>query len=142
MSAGPAFAAAAALLAHAAPVEPQGPALQGPAVIVLWASWCASCRAEVERLPRIAPAAAPLLIATLAIDPPALARATLIARHQPTTAAYADAREPATVLAEWGGAGAALPLAVALNAKGQVCGQRRGLLGTDQLRQWARACSK
>lgn len=130
----------AAALANASPLAERAPALRGPVVVVLWATWCASCRAELARLDRIASAAGPLPVRTLAIDPPDAARARLLADRRPLRGAYADQRDKALVLADWGGT--ALPLAVAIDAAGRVCGRRSGLLGTDQLKQWARACSK
>ncbi|WP_213978997.1 TlpA disulfide reductase family protein [Sphingomonas sp. dw_22] len=117
-------------------------ALPRPAVVVLWASWCVSCRAELRRIPELERAAKPLRVVTLAIDPPAAARRALAAAGRPKVDAFADAREPASVLADWGGKGAALPLTVAIDRNGQVCGTKRGLLGTDQLRQWAARCSR
>jgi thiol-disulfide isomerase/thioredoxin len=132
---------AAAPVAGAEPLAPGAPPLSGPAVVVLWASWCASCRAELERLPGLATAAAPLPVRTLAIDPPERARALLVQRGQPVDGAYADRRDPRSVLDAWGGRGSALPVAVALDASGRVCGRKLGLLGTDQLRAWAVRCS-
>ncbi|VVT18841.1 conserved exported hypothetical protein [Sphingomonas sp. EC-HK361] len=126
----------------AQPLSPAEGPLAGPAVVVLWASWCASCQAEIARLPRLAAAAAPLPVRTLAIDPPALARRTLVARGQSVQGAYADGRPPRAVLDQWGGAGSALPVAVALDRNGKVCGRKLGLLGTDQLKQWAARCRK
>lgn len=132
----------AAPLTATTPLSPAAPPLAGPAVVVLWASWCATCRVEVARLPRLAAVARPLPIRTLAIDPPARALTLLRERGQPTDDAYADDRPPRAVLDDWGGAGSALPLAVAIDARGRVCGRKRGLLGTDQLREWARRCSR
>lgn len=134
-------ALASAPLAHAEPISPSHDTLAGPTVVLLWASWCASCKAELERLPRLSSAASPLPIRTLAIDPPGLARDTLLARHQPIDGAFADRRPARAVLDDWGGAGAALPLAVAVDRHGRICGRKRGLLGTDQLRDWASRCS-
>lgn len=134
------MAASAAAVASAQPVEQGQAALKGPAVVVLWASWCASCKAELERLPRLTAAAAPLPVRTLAIDPPARTRALLIQRQMPTLGAFADARDPRRVLDDWGGPGAALPIAVALDSQGKICGRKLGLLGTDQLKQWATIC--
>lgn len=126
----------------ARPLTPGEPPLGGPAVVVLWASWCTSCKAEVARLPQLAAAAAPLPVRTLALDPPDRALALLRERGQPTANAYADDRPPRAVLDEWGGLGSALPIAVALDAQGRICGRKLGLLGTDQLRDWAARCSK
>jgi thiol-disulfide isomerase/thioredoxin len=133
---------AAAPLAAAQPVTPGTVPLAGPAVVVLWASWCASCREELARLPSLAAAATPLPVRTLAIDPPERARALLAQRGQPTDGAYADQRDPRTVLDAWGGQGSVLPVAVALDREGRVCGRKLGLLGTDQLRDWATRCSR
>lgn len=133
---------ATAPVADAKPLSPGASPLVGPAVVVLWASWCASCRAEVARLPRLASMAAPLPIKTLAIDPADRALALLHERGQPIANAYADGRAPRAVLDDWGGTGSALPLAVAIDGHGQVCGRKFGLLGTNQLREWARRCSR
>lgn len=110
-----------------------------PSVVVLWGSWCASCAAELRRLDGMAASARPLPIVTLALDPPERARAALSRNGLKQGTAYADSGDIATVLARWGGR--ALPLAVALDAQGRVCGRRAGLLGTDQLKLWGKQCS-
>ncbi|MGY2734637.1 hypothetical protein [Sphingomonas sp. UYP23] len=93
-------------------------------------------------MPSLAASAAPLPIVTFAIDPPATARRILAERHMSAAAAFADDRAPRAVLDQWGGPGSALPVAVALDRDGNVCGRKLGLLGTDQLKQWAARCSK
>ncbi len=138
----PLLLAVALPFASALPLDPNEQPLRGPSVVVLWASWCASCRAEMDRLPRLSSSAAPLPIHPLALDPPERARALLQQRHQPIAGAYADPRDPRTVLNEWGGRAAALPLAVALDRQGRVCGRKMGLLGADQLHEWAVRCSR
>ena len=133
--------ASAALPAFAYPAvrDASAAAIRGPAVVLLWASWCAPCKSELGRIEAIAAAAAPLRVVTLALDPADEAAAELD-RQGVSAIAYADARPPATVLAAWGGT--ALPLAVAIDARGMVCARKQGLLGTDQLRAWAKRCSR
>jgi thiol-disulfide isomerase/thioredoxin len=121
---------------------PVAPRLTGPAVIVLWASWCQPCLAELQRLPKLMAAAAPLPIVTLAVDPPDMARQTLTDRRMPLANAFADGRDPRVVLEAWGGKGSALPIAVAIDRDGKICGRKLGLLGTDQLKEWAVRCSQ
>ena len=129
---------------YAQPLATSEPALAGPSVVVLWATWCVSCKAELARLPALAAAAAaaPLPIATLAVDRSDTARAALVSRGMPLDRAYADGRPPRTVLDAWGGPGSALPIAVAIDRDGRICGRKVGLLGTDQLNQWAARCSR
>lgn len=143
----PLLMTAAALMAavptqYAQPLTSGEKALSGPAVVILWASWCASCQAELARLPALASAAEPLPIKTLAIDPAERARALLMTRGRTIRGAYADRRPPRAVLDDWGGEGSVLPVAVALDAQGRICGRKIGLLGTNQLREWAARCSK
>lgn len=140
--AGPLTGAAAPVsrLANAVALDGSGRTLPHPAVVMLWATWCASCAAEVRRVPVLAAAAGSLPFVTLAIDPAETAKAAIPKTGLPLARAYADGRPPAEVLADWGGRGAILPLAVAIDRHGRVCASRRGLLGTDQIRQWSRQC--
>lgn len=107
-----------------------------------WASWCAACRAELGAFTAMRDAARPLRTATLALDPPATATANLKAAGLSAVDAYATDAEPGAVLTSLGGAPGRLPLAFATDAQGRICGVRHGLLGSDQLRQWAAACSR
>lgn len=124
----------------AQPVDGSTHTLPRPSVVVLWATWCIPCDGELKRLPSLTKAAAPLPVVTLALDPPRKALMRLRARGRATRDAFADARDPGTVLAAWGGGGAKLPLAVAIDRNGAVCGAKQGLLGTDQLKEWATTC--
>lgn len=120
-------------------LDGRSPVFSGPAVIVLWATWCASCIAELKRIPRLEQAARPLPIVTLAIDPPERARMALERAGVDIGNAFADPGDPAAVLAKWGGT--TLPLAVAVDAQGRICGRKHGLLGTDEIKKWAKSCS-
>ncbi|QYE37270.1 hypothetical protein KZX46_21820 (plasmid) [Polymorphobacter sp. PAMC 29334] len=111
-------------------------------IVLVWASWCVPCLAELGTFHRIAAAGAPLVPATLALDPPVKATAILSKANLPKTLAYATTVAPATVLAQFGGPPPRLPLAFAIDRNGRVCGVRHGLLGTDQVRQWAAQCAK
>jgi hypothetical protein len=130
----------AAALDHARSVVAPSRSIPHPAVVMLWGTWCASCGAEIKRVPALSASARPLPLVTLAIDPPAKAAAALSVAGLSTANAFADDRDPATVLSEWGGKGAILPLAVAIDRNGRVCGAKHGLLGTDQLHSWSKTC--
>ncbi len=135
------IAEALAVALASAPVvtlDPRMTSLPQPGVIVFWASWCDSCAAELRQLPAIRRAADPLPVATLALDPPDKAGNALRNLKVPADAAFADGRPPAEVLARWGAT--TLPFAVAIGLDGRVCGRKEGLLGLDQVRQWARDC--
>jgi len=123
-------------------LDGSGQRMPRPAVILLWAKWCAACTAELRRTPQLADAARPLPLLTLAIDPPQIARAALGAERLDLHKAFADDRSPERVLADWGGGRITLPLTVAINRDGQICGRKHGLLGTDQLKHWSRTCSR
>lgn len=128
--------------AHAVALDGSGKKLPHPAIVMVWATWCASCANEVRRVPALSEAAGPLPFLTLAIDPADRARAAIPRTGLPIGRAFADVRPPARVLADWGGPGAILPLAVAIDREGHVCALKHGLLGTDQIKRWSRQCSR
>lgn len=111
-------------------------------IVMLWASWCAACRAELKTFTAMRFAAAPLTVATLAFDPQAKAVEGLRAAGASSINAFYTEADPAVVLSRLGGLPARLPLAVAIDANGELCGVRHGLLGTDQLREWATTCRR
>ena len=117
-------------------------ALPYPSVVVVWATWCVPCARELPLALGMAPAAAPLPMVSLALDPPDKAAARLAQLKITPHRAFAAPGDIGTVLRTLGGAPASLPLVFALNAKGDICGVRHGLLGGDQLRQWAGTCSR
>ena len=111
-------------------------------VVMLWASWCTACRAELKTFTSMRDAATPLAVATLALDPLAKATEGLHAAGIGSGNSYYTEVEPAIVLGQLGGLPARLPLTVAIDATGAICGVRHGLLGSDQLRQWATTCHR
>lgn len=112
-----------------------------PAIVFLWATWCVPCSRELPLALRMATAGAPLPMVTLALDPSEQAAARLESMKLPKDNAFAAPGDPKTVLEKLGGTPAMLPLALALNSKGEICGTRHGLLGIEQLHAWAKACS-
>jgi thiol-disulfide isomerase/thioredoxin len=88
-------------------------------VVVVGADWCAPCREERGRRVELEKAAAPMPVRFVWLQTALAGRA---------------------VLNRLGGT--MLPLAVAYDAAGRVCGRKQGLLGTDQLHDWARRCSQ
>ncbi len=113
-------------------------------VVMFWRADCGPCLAELADLPQLRKAAAPLRLQPVALDEapgrtgplgPALARIGLSERD--TLRGVGD---PAALLTSYGGAPPRLPLAVAFDGAGRVCGRRTGFLGYDHLRAWAAAC--
>lgn len=123
------------------PMQTPGP-LPASAVIMVWASWCVPCRAELGRFAAMRDAERPLRAMTLALDPGSKAAAGLSAAGVGLKDAYFTDSPPGAVLASLGGTPARLPLALATDSSGRICGIRHGLLGSDQLRAWAASCSK
>ncbi len=112
-----------------------------PHVIVVWMQGCAPCLEELRHLKEIAARTPGWGYVTLALDEPARAREAL-----PHEAAFATAwiasGKPADVLALLNPEKPALPLALGLDRKGEVCARRVGLLGSDVVNGWAATCSK
>ena len=113
-------------------------------VVMFWRTDCGPCLAELADLAQLRKAAAPLRVQPVVLDgapgragPVAavLARAGLTGRD--TLRGVGD---PAALLTAYGGDPPRLPLAVAFDRTGRVCGRRTGFLGYDHLRAWARAC--
>lgn len=113
-----------------------------PAVVVLWATWCAPCMRELPLALRLAPAALPLPLVTLALDPPEAASARLAALHLATDYAFAAPAPPGEILARLGGKQALLPLTIGIDANGRICGRFHGILNADALRSLSLRCRR
>jgi hypothetical protein len=114
----------------------------GPVVLAFWRSDCAPCILELRGARDYAAAARPgrLLFVGLQ-DAPAL-RSAAAKAGAPLAMMVRAEGAPDTILTEFGGAPPRLPLAVALNASGQVCARHLGLLGTDRVRAWVQSCGR
>ena len=143
----------AALAAASAAAPPAATTLDGRAVersalsssvLLFWRADCGPCLVELSDLAKLREAAAPLRVQPVVLDeapgrpgPVAEMLAKVGLTGGDTLRGVGD---PAELLTSYGGAPPRLPLAVAFDAAGRVCGRRTGFLGYDHLRAWAAAC--
>lgn len=113
-------------------------------VALFWRTDCGPCLVELSDLRELRRAAAPLRVTPVVLDitpgapgpiAPMLAKVGLT----PADTLRVEG-DPAALLTTYGGLPPRLPLAVAFDASGRVCGRRTGLLGYDHLKAWAAAC--
>jgi plasmid maintenance system antidote protein VapI len=138
-------------LAQAAPRPPRVVSLAAPGkavetlgrptIMSFWRADCGPCLVELGQLAALQAAAAPARWAAVSLDAPDVARAKLKAMGLAPRHAWALRDDPAATLVALGGAPPRLPLSVAFDAAGRICGRRTGLLGIDQVKDWARSCS-
>lgn len=138
-------------LAQAAPRPPRVESLAAPGqavatlgqptIMSFWRADCGPCLVELGHLAALQAAAAPARWAAVSLDAPEVARAKLKALGLAPRHAWALRDDPAATLVALGGAPPRLPLSVAFDAAGRICGRRLGLLGVDQVKEWARSCS-
>lgn len=110
-----------------------------PAIVLFWRTDCAPCLLELEHLPQLQRAAGAERLLLVAMQPREAVEAGLrrLGRAIPT---WVSAEEPEKVVVRFGGAPARLPLAVALDRWGNICRGRHGLIGSNTVKQWAKAC--
>lgn len=112
----------------------------GGTILAFWRADCAPCLLELRAARSYAAAARPARFLLVGLqDVPALASAARKADIPPELLVHGVGSASA-ILTAYGGAPPRLPLAVALTPSGSVCARRAGLLGTDQVRVWARDC--
>jgi len=105
------------------------PASSPRRIVLFGAHWCAPCRAELQALPALAAAAAPVPIVLAWIDRPPRTAFSQV----PAPAARALAKRIA-------GDGYGLPFAALLDADGTPCAIRRGPLLPADVREFVDAC--
>jgi thiol-disulfide isomerase/thioredoxin len=121
------------------PVELTAVRRHRPAIVLFWRTDCAPCLLELQHLPALRRAAGgePLLLVAMQPREAVAAGLQRLGRSIPT---WIVAEEPGQVLVRFGGAPARLPLAVALDRAGNICRIRHGLIGSNTVKQWAKAC--
>ena len=113
-----------------------------PAVLAFWRSDCAPCLIELGEMALLKRAAGSLRLFWVALEPALTTRQTLSRRAFPAIDIYTTDTDAAQALVAFGGAPPRLPLAVLIDGRGRVLDGRRGLLGADIIRSWARQCSR
>ncbi len=137
-------ARAAAPALRLSPLDRPGPtaALVGqPTILVFWRADCAPCLIELGHWRQLEAASGGARLALVALDDAPTARAKLKAMGLAPRHAWRLRDDPAATLSALGHGAPRLPLSVAYDTAGRSCGLRIGLLGVDQVRNWARACS-
>ncbi len=111
-----------------------------PTILAFWRADCGPCLTELRNARSYALAARPGRILFVGLqDAPALRLAAEKAGAPPELLARDDQAAKA-VLTTYGGSPPRLPLAVAFDGSGKLCGRHTGLLGTDQIKLWIGAC--
>lgn len=133
------FVAVAAGLATASPARTdEAPRWPTNTVLLFVAGWCAPCHAELREMDALAAAAEPRRLLVVPADQ---TRSTA-AMVRPLPAARVW-RDPAVLRALWSGAlGAGLPLTLATDGEGRVCGEHRRVLRPGDLAALAARCGR
>jgi len=143
MAAGAAYAAPSLRLASldGGPTVPLRHATGGrSAILVFWRADCAPCLLEFEKLAELRAAAGAVPLMLVGLQPADRLRQGLQRLKLGPTQSWRALDDPAEALVRFGGAPPRLPLAVALNAEGEVCARRHGLLGAAIVEKWIKAC--
>ena len=106
------------------PVRALDATLPRPAIVLLWADWCAPCRAEVAQLPALTAAAAPMRVIVVAVD--ATPRSAALLARVPDGQKRLFTGSSHRLLYTWRIAAPGLPVAIVRDAGGHVCGWKSG----------------
>lgn len=113
-----------------------------PAVVLFWRSDCAPCLEELEQLPKLRAAAGTMRLLLLGLEAAPAQQSRLSAMGVSWQDAWYTLQEPASVLGAFGGYPPRLPLSVMLDANGNICARRSGVLGPQLIREWLESCLK
>ena len=111
-----------------------------PAIVLLWADWCAPCREEVRALPMLSASVAPVPVIIVAVDANARARA-LLTRVVPAQKRFWPGSTTA-LLRHWSIEATGLPFAIALDASGRACATATGGATPAKLRGLLDECAQ
>ncbi len=111
-----------------------------PTVLIFWRADCAPCLIELRQATDYLAAAGPGRVLFVGLQDGAALRTAAVKAGLPMAQVARTSEAPEAVLTAFGGAPPTLPLAVALDRNGAVCARRKGLLGTDLMRQWMLTC--
>lgn len=114
----------------------------GPVVLAFWRADCAPCVIELRSARDYAAAARPARLLFVGLQDTPTLRSAVDKAGAPLAMMVRADGPPDAILTDFGGAPPRLPLAVALNASGQVCARHLGLLGTDRVRAWVQSCGR
>lgn len=110
-----------------------------PSLVMLYAPWCAPCRAELKTYPALAAAAAPLPLIVVVTDggPGDGTRLTAIPRERRRV----WPRSSAALLRLWPDDAAGLPFAAMIDLRGRTCAVRNGGLNPGTVAAMRAECA-
>lgn len=107
---------------------------------LFWRADCGPCLLELSDLDALRRAARPGRLVAVALQGGGDLRVALRKLKLTDADSLVATEDPATLLTTFGGAPPRLPLSVAFDGEGRVCGRHTGYLGRDQVKAWAKAC--
>ena len=108
--------------------------------MLFWAAWCGPCRIEIDNFAALERSAAPMKLIVVATDGSPRSRQLL--RGVPVNQLRFPADPSVDVMSMLGDRSNGLPVALAIDANGQVCASRRGGVAPDDLALWRTLCLK
>lgn len=110
------------------------------AIILFWRTDCAPCLLELQHLAALRRASGSKPLVLVALQSQADLDEGLLRLGTPIST-WRAVEDPRTVLLRFGGSPPRLPLAVALDRCGEICRAHHGLVGSNIVKKWIRACA-